>query len=202
MPDASNTVNARPDAPRSGTALLVMDLQRGHLTRVGDPGYLPRVASAIGAARSAGIPVIHVKLGFRPGHPEVGAGNRVFSALPPDAYTEDDPDAAIHPDVAPVPGETVVVKNRVSAFAGNDLRQVLAAGSAGHLVLAGIATSGVVLSTACEAFDLDYRLTFLADGCADRDPELHRALMERVFAHRGDVSTVAGWNRSVTGAAA
>jgi nicotinamidase-related amidase len=48
-------------------------------------------------------------------------------------------------------------------------------------VLAGIATSGVVLSTLRQAADLDYRLTVLADGCLDADPGVHRVLLEKVF---------------------
>jgi nicotinamidase-related amidase len=56
---------------------------------------------------------------------------------------------------------------------------VLRAAEADSLVLAGIATSGVVLSTLRQAADLDYRLTVLADGCPDGDPEVHRILTER-----------------------
>ena len=52
------------------------------------------------------------------------------------------------------------------------------------LVLTGIATSGVVLSTVRQAADLDFRLTVLSDGCLDRDDEVHRMLMEKVFPGR------------------
>ena len=62
-----------------------------------------------------------------------------------------------------------------------------------HLVLAGIATSGVVLSTLREAADRDYRLTVLADACLDRDAEVHRLLIEKVFPRQADVMTVADW---------
>ena len=57
------------------------------------------------------------------------------------------------------------------------------------LVLFGIATSGVVLSTLLQASDADYRLVVLADCCADRDKELHRTLLERFFPTRADVIT-------------
>ena len=57
------------------------------------------------------------------------------------------------------------------------------------LVLFGIATSGVVLSTILEASDADYRLFVIADCCADLDPVLHDALIERLFPKRADVVT-------------
>ena len=69
-----------------------------------------------------------------------------------------------------------MTKRRVSAFAGSDLDVVLRAGGIEDLVLCGIATSGVVLSTLRQAADLDYRLTVLRDACADADAEVHRVL--------------------------
>jgi len=61
------------------------------------------------------------------------------------------------------------------------------------MVLTGIATSGVVLSTLRQAADLDYRLVVLADGCLDADPEVHRVLTEKVFPRQADVTTVDEW---------
>lgn len=61
------------------------------------------------------------------------------------------------------------------------------------LVLAGIATSGVVLSTLRQAVDLDYGLTVLRDGCADADEEVHRVLLDKVFPRQADVLGVDQW---------
>jgi len=55
------------------------------------------------------------------------------------------------------------------------------------LILMGHATSGVILSTVRLAADLDYNLIVVEDGCADRDPEVHRVLMEKVFPRQGTV---------------
>jgi nicotinamidase-related amidase len=175
------------------TALLVMDVQQGIVSRSPDTGYLPRLAHAVSAARNAGVPVMHVVIGFRSGHPDASDRNKAFAALPPGAFTPDDPGAAVHPDVAPRSGEIVVTKKRVSAFAGSDLELVLRSGGIDHLVLAGVATSGVVLSTLRQAADLDYRLTVLADGCHDHDPEVHRVLTEKVFPRQADVVTTGQW---------
>jgi nicotinamidase-related amidase len=179
------------------TALLVMDVQNGIVNRVQDPGYVPRLARAVDGAREAGVPVLHVVVGFRPGRPEASDRNKTFGALPPDVFTEGDPGTAIHDDVAPRPGEVVVTKRRVSAFAGSDLELVLRSGGYDHLVLTGVATSGVVLSTLRQAADLDYRLTVLADGCYDPDTEVHRVLTEKVFPRQADVTTIDDWTKSL-----
>jgi nicotinamidase-related amidase len=95
--------------------------------------------------------------------------------------------------VAPMPGEMVVTKRRVSAFAGSDLEVILRGHRIEHLVLTGIATSGVVLSTIREAADKDYRLSVLSDACADRDSEVHSVLMNKVFSRQAEVMTTAQW---------
>ena len=90
-------------------------------------------------------------------------------------------------------GEVVVTKKRVSAFAGSDLELVLRAREVTHLVLGGIATSGVVLSTVRAAADQDYRLTVLADLCLDGDEEVHRVLTEKIFPRQAEVIPGADW---------
>ena len=62
-----------------------------------------------------------------------------------------------------------------------------------HLVVAGILTSGVVLSTVREAADLDYRITVLADLCLDVDEEVHRVLTEKVFPMQATVIDSTQW---------
>jgi nicotinamidase-related amidase len=177
------------------TVLLVMDVQRGIAERfTRDPDYLPRLSRAIEAARGARIPVVYVVVGFRPGHPEISARNRTFSAAAAAGrFSEGDPATEIHPAIAPRPGDPVVTKRRVSAFTGSDLEVLLRGLGAGTLVLTGIATSGVVLSTLRQAADLDYRLIVLSDACLDADPEVHRVLTEKVFPRQADVLTVAEW---------
>jgi nicotinamidase-related amidase len=108
-----------------------MDCQEGIVsiyTKGDKEAFLARAASALGHARSAGIKVIHVQVGFRPGLPEVSSRNT--------------------------------------------------------LVLFGIATSGVVLSTLLEASDADFRLAVIKDCCADLDPNVHDCLINRFFSSR------------------
>ena len=180
-------------------ALLVMDVQVGIVDRyANDAGLVARLRRAIDAARGASIRVIYVVVGFRNDYAEISPNNRGFSAIAQSgAYSDGDANRAVHPDIAPAPGDIVVTKKRVSAFAGSDLDMVLRAQQIDHLVLSGISTSGVVLSTMRQAADLDFRLTVLSDGCADGDPEVHRVLMDKVFARQADVATIDGWIASL-----
>ncbi len=172
-------------------ALLVMDVQPGIIDRAPDPAaYLLRVTDAVKTARVHAVPVIHVVVGFRPGMPEVSPKNLAFSGVKqqPPAMLADP-----RPAITPEDSEVVVTKRRVSAFTGSDLEVVLRAGEIDHLVLCGIATSGVVLSTVREAADKDYRLTVIADLCADTDPEVHAVLTGKVFPRQARVMSAAEW---------
>jgi nicotinamidase-related amidase len=189
----------------TATALLVMDFQTGiveRYTQASQP-LLAAVSRAIDAARSAGVPVIYVRVGFRPQAPEVSRRNRAFSAVAfsglagSASFGIDDPATQVHPSVAPRPGDIEVVKKRVSAFTGSDLDVVLRSLEVTSLVLTGIATSGVVLSTLRQAADLDYELTVLRDGCADPDPEVHRVLLDKVFPRQAAVLDSEHWAREL-----
>jgi nicotinamidase-related amidase len=182
------------------SVLLVMDFQQGIVARLGNEDVLAAAAHAVGAAREAGVPVMFVRVGFRPGYPEAAESNRTFGAVAAagDAMTQDHPATQIHPALAPRADEPVIVKRRVSAFSGSDLDVLLRGARAGSLVLAGIATSGVVLSTLRQAADLDYGLTVLADACADADPEVHRVLTEKVFPRQADVTTAEEWAKTLS----
>ncbi len=186
------------------TALLVMDVQQGIVERfASDEAYLPRLAGAIAAGRGAGIRIIYVTVGFRDGYPEVSARNKAFSGIAGTGRMgADDAGTAIPAAVAPLAEDVIVTKRRVSAFTGSDLDVVLRAAEVDSLVLAGIATSGVVLSTLRQAADLDYRLTVLADGCLDADPEVHRVLTEKIFPRQADVISIAGWTAGLAKTAA
>jgi nicotinamidase-related amidase len=183
---------------RERAALLLMDLQRGIIENYADEAFLTRIKQAIGAARTAKLPVIWIKVCFRNGYPEISGRNRQFSTLRQAGRLIDgDERSAIHPALGPGPEDVVVTKRRVGAFSGSDLDVVLRAAGIDTLVLAGVSTSGVVLSTVRLAADLDYRLTVLKDGCADADPEVHRVLTEKVFPRQATVQTIDEWAGSI-----
>lgn len=180
------------------TALLVMDMQLGILGRLPNANaIIANVAKAITSAREKKIPIIFVAVGFRQGAPEVSPNNKGFAAGK-EMFAKIDMAEfmKIHPDLAPADGEITVAKRRVSAFTGSDLEVILRSFGIQHIILTGIATSGVVLSTAREAADKDYVITILADCCADGDEEVHRVLMTKVFPRQADVLTFEEWNKS------
>jgi nicotinamidase-related amidase len=181
---------------KQNTALLVMDMQLPMLAMATDPAAIKKnVAAAIAHARTKKITVLYIVVGFRPGIPEIGSNNKNnLSTKAMLANVNMDEWMTIDPAVAPLPGELIIVKRRVSAFTGSDLEVILRAQNIRHLVLTGIATSGVVLSTIREASDKDYALTVLSDCCADRDPEVHQVLTAKVFPRQADVITVEEWN--------
>jgi nicotinamidase-related amidase len=174
------------------TALLVMDFQTLIVEGFSDgqEQLLDRTSSLIAGARQAGLMVIYVVVGFRAGHPEISPRNAVFAPVRKSGmFAEGTPGTDIHPAVAPQSGEVVVTKHRVGAFMGTDLDMVLRANGIEALVLAGIATSGVVLSTLRHAADADYQLLVVSDCCSDRDAEVHRVLLEKIFPRQAKVVT-------------
>lgn len=186
---------------QSTSALLVMDMQNSVVSRfVNSEQALLPFQKAIEAARNHDIPVIYVRVAFRPGYPEISSRNKMFGGIASRAGSVPIPEAAmhIHASVQPRSDELIVTKLRVSAFAGSDLEVILRSLKIDTLILSGIATSGVVLSTLREAADKDYALTVLSDACIDGDPEVHRVLTEKVFPHQAEVVTVEAWAASLS----
>jgi nicotinamidase-related amidase len=184
------------------TAVLAMDCQTGIVSIYASPasGFLDRAANVLRAARSVGMLVVHVQVGFRPGLPEISGRNKLFAAVkssPQHQKLFEGAAGTISPALGPEPKDIVVTKHRVSAFTGTDLDMILRAQEINTLVLFGIATSGVVLSTLLQAFDADYQLVVIGDCCADRDAELHELLVKRFFPQRGEVLTAEGFLRAV-----
>lgn len=176
-------------------ALLVMDMQNGIVSRFTEnEEILLPFQKAVAAARKHAIPVIFVRVAFSAGYPEINPQNKAFSALSKSSgMTVSDTATQIHQSVHPEPNEPVVTKFRVSAFAGSNLEVILRSQQIDTLILSGISTSGVVLSTLREAADKDYTIKVLSDACLDADPEVHRVLTEKVFPRQADVMTVDTW---------
>lgn len=176
------------------SAVLSMDYQAGIVSIYAkdQEGLLARAANVLKQARSARMLVIHVQVGFRPNLPEISLRNLLFSSIKGSVKHQQlfaGASGEIHPAVAPESDDIVVTKHRVNAFAGTDLDIILRANDIETLVLFGIATSGVVLSTLLHASDADYRLVVIKDCCADLDAEVHDCLIEKVFPRRAAVVT-------------
>ena len=175
-------------------ALMVMDYQAGIIGMLSNGDELvAKAAQAIGVARAHGAHVIYVRVAFT--DEDVAAipqRNKGFSSLKGSGrdFGLNSPATAIDPRIAPEQGDLVVRKTRVGSFSTTDLAAQLQRRGVDTLMLAGISTSGVVLSTVRDAADRDYRLFVLADACADPQSDVHVRLMESVFPRQAEVIPV------------
>ena len=182
--------------PRT-SALLVLDIQKiifegsaGPPTPAEKEAFLARNARLIAAARGAGMRVIYVRNGFRPGYPEVSGRNKSFASIrASDRFPDAGDGSQIHPAVAPHADDVVITKHRVNAFFGTELDMILRSNGIETLILVGIATSRVVLSTLRYAADADYGLIVAHDCCSDSDPDVHDILLKKVFVRAATVVT-------------
>lgn len=164
------------------TAVLTLDFQQGLLGFVPQAEQaVPKAAHVLELARREQARVIHVGLGFEPGHPEIAECGSIFGQIRQHGlFLKGSESAGFLPTLAR-PEELKIYKQRFSAFSDNTLEMVLRAHGIKHLVLMGLTTSGIVLSTLRRAFDLDFSCTVVADACYDGDEEVHRVLTEKVF---------------------
>ncbi|HWF55396.1 MAG TPA: cysteine hydrolase [Solirubrobacteraceae bacterium] len=180
--------------PRT-SALLVMDYQHGIVAQLPDAEELvERAASVIAFARERGMQIGYVRVAFTGADAEAMPDTSPMAAMVKSRLDElhaDAPTTAIHDAVAPRDGDIIVRKTRVGPFLTTDLDQQLRGNGIDTVILAGISTSGVVLSTVRDAADRDYRVIVLADGCADPDAEVHTFLTERIFPRQAQVMTIA-----------
>jgi nicotinamidase-related amidase len=172
-----------------------MDYQLAWIATLSDPDpLLARAAKAISIARQRRVRVAYTFVAFTPAdYPAVSKNNIIFTQLTskPGALDEGSKRMAIDARVAPRREDKVVRKTRVGAFARTDLDSWLRDLSIDTLILTGISTSGVVLSTVCDAADRDYRLVVVSDACADTVPQIQDTLMNKVFPQRAQIVTVA-----------
>ena len=163
-------------------ALVVIDLQKGI---VGLPTVHPageivgRVVQVARSFRECGLPVVFVNVtGGAPGRTDV---------LPP--KFERPPDwAELVPELDRQPGDHLVTKQRWGAFLGTGLHDYLRQRGVTQIVLAGIATSIGVESTARSAYDLGYNVTLVVDAMTDRDADAHRNSIEKIFPRLGETA--------------
>jgi nicotinamidase-related amidase len=177
------------------TALLVMDYQPVVLGSLSDAEeLLSHTAEAIAVVRRHRGQVGYIRVAFDDADYEAVPEHSAFAPALTTARAvlhNDSPTTAVHSRVAPEPGDIIVRKTRFGAFSTTDLADQLRDRAITTLILAGVSTSGVVLSTVRDAADRDYQVFVLADATADPDPGLHDFLTERVFPRQAHVITVA-----------
>jgi nicotinamidase-related amidase len=168
------------------TALVVIDLQKG---LVGNPMLIRPIeeivaatASLASAFRAAGLPVVLAALdGGQPGRNDYARPPRPQ----PDDFTE------IVPELGPEPGDIVQLKSTWGAFIGTGLSETLRELGVTQVVVAGIATSFGVESTARQAYDYGFNVTLATDAMTDMSEEAQTGSTTRVFPALGETGTTA-----------
>ncbi len=185
----------------SRAALLLMDFQPLVLGSLGDAAgdLLERAKLARAYAREAGIQVVFVRVAFSAqDYASISPRNKAFAGIAGAGMLADgSPEAAIHPELAPEDGDVIVTKTRFGSFSTTNLATHLHGRGLDTLIVGGISTGGVVLSTVRDAADRDYRLYVLRDCCADPHPDVHRVLLEHVFPHQAEIVSVEQFRRLV-----
>ena len=174
------------------TALVVIDLQNGVAGMPTAPhaaaDVVARAAELAGAFRAAGLPVVLVRVTSAVDGSDAVPGR---SEAPRRSGGRPEGWDAIVDDLAGHPGDIVVTKRNWGAFFGTDLDLQLRRRGVTQIVLAGIATSIGVESTARAAYEHGYHVTLATDAMADMDPEAHRNSIERIFPRLGETGATA-----------
>ncbi|MGB8365539.1 MAG: cysteine hydrolase family protein [Rhizomicrobium sp.] len=169
--------------------LLVMDMLNDlvHENGGGAKTYVPlmkernvlaRTKAAIDKARTAGILIGYVRVGFSPDYRECPPNSPIFSrARDAGTFKLGTWGTEIHPDIAPHAEDFDIVKHRVSPFYGTSLEPILRARGVNGLFLCGVSTNGVVHTGAREAHDRDYACTVLEDCCAGATADEHESAL-------------------------
>ena len=170
-------------------ALVLIDLQEGLRampTNVSSDEIFKRAAMLARGFRSIGRPVVLVTVEPNPG----SVPRRTDQARPQAVGSRPGNASEIVPELEAHADDIRIVKNSWGAFYGTALHEKLKALGITEIVLAGIATSIGVESTARAAYDHGYNIVIVSDAIADRDVVAHDNSIERIFPRLGRVGTV------------
>ncbi len=173
------------------TAVLAIDFQEDVLPMTPmakDHGTVANTAKVLDAGRKAGMPVIHVGIGFRSGYPEISPNNKMFSVFKnKDMFLAASKKNAFVPALKPVGEDIVIHRPRVNAFYGSDLRTILDSQGIDTLIMCGVATNWAVEATARYAADADYKIVVLEDCCASETVEEHKFSINHILSLIADI---------------
>lgn len=170
-----------PPATLHDSVLVLIDAQReyvdGQLPLAGIDAAVTQAAALLARARAAGTPVIHIVQHSAPG-----------GAL----FDPNGPSAQIVAPLTPRPGELVIPKTAPNAFFSTTLDERLRYLGRKNLVVAGYMTHLCVAASTHAGFDLNYRITLVADACATRDlPDGQGGLVPAAEVHRSQLAALA-----------
>ena len=142
--------------------------------QVSERGTQEHTAKAIAAARTAGVKIGYVRVGFSDDYRECPPASPIFSGARNNGlFKLGTWGTEVHPSLAPKPQDFDIVKHRVSPFYTTSLEAILRANGIERIIMCGVSTNGVVHSGAREAHDRDYEVVILEDCCAGVTADEH-----------------------------
>jgi biuret amidohydrolase len=156
-------------------------------------------ARLIAAVRSSGGLVVHSRIAFRPGYPDLIPNAPGFATIGEQGgFLDGTPNAQIIDEVAPQEGDIVFTHARLTPFFGTELDVILRARGVETVLITGVATNLSVAGTAFEAVNHGYRMVIVSDACAAATDEMHQMTLEGMGL-LGQVVTTDEIVRSLTG---
>jgi nicotinamidase-related amidase len=154
-------------------ALVIIDVQQGmfnmpELQPFDGEATVLRIANLLDRARTTALPIVFVQHDGGTGHPLDSAG----SGFP------------FHSDLAPHPGERVIVKTRCNAFHGTDVEQVMRAVGIGRVAVCGMQSQYCVDTFVRAASERGFEVELVSDGHTTFDTNTLNA--ERIIAHHNE----------------
>jgi nicotinamidase-related amidase len=173
-------------------ALVVIDIQKGIVSLpAAHPvqGVVDNVVRLADAFRAKQRPVALVRVGWSKGRPDA-LKTRVTEASPagdlPPEFTQYVDALQADPE-----RDILILKHQWGAFYGTALELQLRRRGVTDIVLCGVATSIGVESTARNAWELGFNLTFASDAMTDRNAGAHDRALETIFPRIGEIGTTA-----------
>lgn len=184
------------------TALLLLDLQNemvhrdgkigsGGLARIAEErGVLENAGRALGAARDRGLPIAHVRLGFRPNYVDaLSVAPRIDRLKASGAAIVGSWGCEFPELIAPREDELVITKQGVNPFFNTGLLSWLHKKQVSHLAFGGVVTNLVVESTARAADDAGFAVSVLEDCCASPNAEWHDFSVKNILPLFGQITS-------------